>query len=98
MIVKAGLFSRWLMKRRIKRMNWHQWFAWHPVKIQGTYAWFCQVQRKGEWWEWADGLTFWDYAYRYRGTESAPFSHFVREQEDLRYLLSQRDAQGRYLR
>lgn len=28
-----------------KRYEWHTWFAWHPVRIDGTLVWFEKVFR-----------------------------------------------------
>lgn len=25
-------------------MNWKRWFAWYPVRINGTWAWLCPVE------------------------------------------------------
>lgn len=40
--------------------DWHDWFAWHPVKLSnGTWIWLETIQRKMVWayyWE--------DYEYR----------------------------------
>jgi hypothetical protein len=40
------------------RFEWHTWFAWHPVWIDGTLVWFEKVLRirkirslKGMYWE-----------------------------------------------
>lgn len=30
------------------KYNWHKWYAWHPVKIFGTWYWLEYVQRKYE--------------------------------------------------
>jgi hypothetical protein len=31
------------------RMEWHRWFAWHPVRVygkQGNYMWLEHVERR----------------------------------------------------
>lgn len=38
-------------KRRLelqRKKKWHNWFAWHPVDLEGTNdkAWLCYVERK----------------------------------------------------
>ena len=31
-------------KKAIRR--WHNWFAWHPIEIDGYYHWLKTVERK----------------------------------------------------
>ena len=26
--------------------KWHQWFAWHPITVQGKIVWMQRVERK----------------------------------------------------
>lgn len=33
-------------KEPIDPKKWHQWFAWHPVKINDKWYWFKTVYRK----------------------------------------------------
>lgn len=46
------------------KYEWHQWFAWYPVRMPGIYGrlvWLQMVRRKmqrfgpmGEWWVYED--------------------------------------------
>jgi hypothetical protein len=29
-----------------KKGNWHRWFAWHPVKVDGERKWLTFVYRR----------------------------------------------------
>jgi hypothetical protein len=29
-----------------KKGNWHKWFAWYPVKVDGNTKWFTFVYRR----------------------------------------------------
>ncbi len=42
---------RWVTgpSRKDKLMVWHKWFAWRPIKINGTTVWLETVYRKGTW-------------------------------------------------
>lgn len=43
--------------RRRRRMNWHNWFAWYPVKVDYCDCrWLETVQRR-----WYDEYPGWDY-------------------------------------
>lgn len=35
-----------ISKERISKYTWHDWFAWHPVRISGKIVWFKTVKRK----------------------------------------------------
>ena len=35
-----------LKKRKDKRADWHRYFAWHPVLIEGEHYWMQMVERK----------------------------------------------------
>jgi hypothetical protein len=41
--------SAWI----IARMEWHDWFAWRPVLIEGQTVWLETVQRRmlSDWWK-----------------------------------------------
>ena len=45
----------WNIKSAKHKMEWHRWFAWHPVKVEknsdgsGKIAWLCHVDRKCTW-------------------------------------------------
>jgi hypothetical protein len=43
-------------------LQWHRWFAWHPVKIDHKYVWLEYVHRKLSGFTYAD-----DWEYRTRG-------------------------------
>lgn len=52
---------------RFDRLHeWHRWFAWHPVRLNGgdeSCRWLEYVARKGSFWEcWGDGGWDWKYA------------------------------------
>jgi len=58
--------------RRRAKHQWHNWFAWHPVRIPKTgktVIWLEVVKRKGEVVpSWADGC--WRFEYKEVGDES----------------------------
>lgn len=38
------------------RLEWHRWFAWHPVQIDDRWVWLEHVERKlWFWYDWDDG-------------------------------------------
>jgi hypothetical protein len=50
--------------RTVERMNWHRWFAWHPVDLpDGDRVWWEVVERKGEYHYDSCGGS-WTYEYR----------------------------------
>ena len=55
---------RW-KEKKAKREQWHDWFAWRPVRVSDTEKlWWITVQRKGEHrYDW-EGTSYWDYEYR----------------------------------
>lgn len=45
------------LARRAKREQWHHWFAWHPVTVQGGHChWLELVERKIEYCAGFDGV------------------------------------------
>jgi hypothetical protein len=46
-----------------KLKNWHEWFAWYPVKVaDNDCRWLEKVQRKGTFCNYGiDSTWFWDY-------------------------------------
>ena len=50
------------------RKEWHEWFAWYPVRVaSGDCRWLETVERRGEH-DWGyDGESYWDYEYRAKG-------------------------------
>ena len=47
-----------------KLQEWHEWFAWYPVKIEkNTCVWLEKIQRKGTYMYWGvlDANWFWQY-------------------------------------
>lgn len=46
-----------------------KWFAWHPVKIGGTYFWLETIHRK---WISAAGDGFWQYGKTYNDLANKP--------------------------
>lgn len=42
---------RWNPPDDTKAMQWHKWFAWHPVRIDNTgqRVWFETIQRRQRW-------------------------------------------------
>ena len=54
-------------EKRDARKEWHDWFAWYPVRIGSNHCrWLETVERKGtfrrkQWCEYED---FWIYEYR----------------------------------
>ena len=61
------------LQEKIKaRKEWHDWFAWYPVRIAVTLGssdcrWLETVERRGEHnWDY-DGGSYWDYEYRAKG-------------------------------
>lgn len=47
------------------KSRWHNWFAWHPVRVSPTKgAWLTTVQRKGEWKLIGPCECGWEYEYR----------------------------------
>ena len=57
------------LAKRDRLMNWHLWFAWHPVVVQEengrkVWAWFEYVERKSNQWIWCE---YQNYEYRPRG-------------------------------
>jgi hypothetical protein len=61
---------QWQKKSRPHKTQWHQWFAWHPVTIDGTTYWLEHVYRRGRielaWnhagiqWEWEYATSVFD--------------------------------------
>lgn len=50
-------------KAKIDPKKWHEWYAWHPVKINGFWYWFRKVYRRKEEYFGKRGiLTIWHYA------------------------------------
>lgn len=39
---------RWSTKEPVNTSDWHEWYAWHPVQINGTsdWVWFERVERR----------------------------------------------------
>lgn len=39
---------KWTPKQRKKKImsSWHEWFAWHPIKFDGSWYWLETVCRK----------------------------------------------------
>ena len=50
-------------QRRERRLRWHKWFAWYPVRYKGTAWWLCYVERSIEEYEFIYGY-FKDTKYR----------------------------------
>lgn len=48
---------RWNIRKEQDYLEWHQWFAWHPVRINGQWVWLETVERKfdcgwaSDWWD-----------------------------------------------
>jgi len=35
--------------RKVKdKTIWHEWFVWHPIKIDNFWLWLQYVERKGD--------------------------------------------------
>ena len=34
------------IKRLPEIIDWHTWFAWHPVKVHGTWVWLETIERR----------------------------------------------------
>jgi len=51
--------------REVKRIeDWHVWFAWKPITLNGgRICWLQRVMRKGEWCCSYDGGS-WEYDYK----------------------------------
>jgi hypothetical protein len=55
---------RWTEKNKnSKYMQWHKWFAWHPVNIKGTWVWLERVYRKSV----AGGYNGFEWEYNLEG-------------------------------
>ena len=39
---------RWDARQQIDLTRWAEWFAWHPVKVDGRWVWLETVERRGE--------------------------------------------------
>ncbi|MDR7037382.1 hypothetical protein J2X36_002129 [Methylobacterium sp. BE186] len=58
----------WLERRYERLTNWHRWFAWRPVSLDGETIWLETVERKGEFHcgGFGDCIWFWQYRPLYR--------------------------------
>lgn len=43
--------------------DWHRWYAWHPIKIDGSWHWLSWVMRKGEYVREED-FGYWNWEYQ----------------------------------
>jgi len=43
--IAARLETRLLLRWRRQR-EWHKWWAWHPVRLNGTTVWLEGIERK----------------------------------------------------
>jgi len=58
-------FLDYLKIRKDRRMTWHVWFAWHPVRIQDhDCRWLEKVERRGNLEFYQEGGTYWNYEYK----------------------------------
>ena len=58
---------RWKLKPSPPRPNlreWHSWFAWFPVEINGEAVWWERVERKGTHYAGGMGDEWWEFEYR----------------------------------
>lgn len=50
-------------ERHVAKLDWHRWFAWHPVRIDSRWHWLEWIERKGTVWE---VTSTWGYDWEYR--------------------------------
>jgi len=43
---KGSLSEAWRESFGEEYQNWHRWFAWRPVKVDGKWAWFKMTYRR----------------------------------------------------
>ncbi len=53
-------------KPATKKHEWHDWFAWYPVRIGSERIWLERVRRKGKFFEDSCGGA-WQFAYLREG-------------------------------
>lgn len=52
-------------KKENKKLFWHNWFAWFPVRVADEDCrWLEMVDRRGNIEYYMDGGTYWKYEYR----------------------------------
>jgi hypothetical protein len=49
------------VRRNAKIIEWHDWFAWHPVRIMRAVAWLEWVKRRQKGWDAYAGCPLWEY-------------------------------------
>ena len=66
---------------RESKLNWHTWYAWHPVRVgEGPWAWFENVQRIAE--EYPAYREFDDLRYTYKELDS--LVRFINKKESIK--------------
>ena len=50
---------KWKSSENIDKKEWHDFFAWFPVKVEGHFVWLETVQKK-------EVTDLWDTYIRYR--------------------------------
>ena len=59
-----SVISRMADKRAVRDktvLDWHPWFAWHPIRINRTAVWLETVERKSIGWDDYNSHHVWDY-------------------------------------
>jgi hypothetical protein len=59
-----SLISRMADKRVLVRkdvLSWHDWFAWHPIRINRTSIWLETVERRSDGWNAYNSEHIWKY-------------------------------------
>lgn len=55
----------YLKIKRDRRMTWHVWFAWHPVRIKDhDCRWLEEVERRGNIEYSGEGIPYWKFEYK----------------------------------
>lgn len=50
---------KWMAQPSPLDGNWHRWFAWRPVLVNGFWVWLERIERRADWCDW-----FFDWEYR----------------------------------
>lgn len=46
------------------KRQWHDWFAWHPVRVGSNIVWLERIQRRGMLIDQVYDYSYWEWFYK----------------------------------